>query len=138
MEGLEVMEVVMYDYQHYGRMLTEQWQSGEGFVLVEEDIAPWPGAITELIECEHECCSFEYPNGDVTYEPRSGWCQSLGCIKFSDSLVQRVPFGQEWASRGWNELDGAVFETLHGQVEVHLHAPPLAHVKSQALMMRRP
>jgi len=137
MEGLEVTEVVMNDYHHYGRLVTELWQAGEGFILIEHDIVPWPGALDELEACERECCAFEYPSGPIVAEPRSGWCVSLGCIKFSDSLVQRVPYGHEWQNRGWDELDGAVFATLQGEVDVHIHQPPVAHVKARTLILRR-
>jgi hypothetical protein len=137
MEGLEVVEVVMNERHHYGRLFTELWQGGEGFTLVEHDIVPWPGAIAELEACPNECCAFEYPNGIIHAEPRSGWCVSLGCIKFATSLLARVPCDGEWQNRGWDELDGAVFATLQGEVEVHVHGPPVAHVKARTLVLRR-
>jgi len=137
MEGLEVVEVVMTDYHHYGRLLTELWQSRQGFILVEHDVVPWPGAITDLRSCSHELCLFEYPNGIIHDEPRSGWTASLGCVKFSDSLVRRVPCDGEWQNRGWDELDGAVFATLQGEVEAHVHHPAVAHVKARTLVSRR-
>jgi len=138
MEGLEVVEVVMTDYYHYGRLLTELWQAGEGFTLVEHDIVPWPGAIVDLKSCLHECCAFEYPNGIMHAEPRSGWCTSLGCIRFSDELVQRIPCDGAWQNRGWDELDGAVFGTLaKWDVDIHIHTPPVAHVKARSLRLRR-
>ena len=136
MEGREVVEVVMTDANHYGRLFTELWQAGEGFTLVEHDIVPWPGAIAELEACEQECCAFEYPNGTIHAEPRSGWCASLGCIKFATSLLKRVPYDPEWQNRGWDELDGAVFGTLQGQATVHVHSPPVAHAKARALTFR--
>src|SRR6266576_3085107 len=103
-------------------MFTEQWQSKQGFILVERDVVPWPGAISELDSCTKELCGFEYPNGIIYNEPRSGWCTSLGCTKFATSLVDRIPYNPEWQNRGWDELDGAVFSTL--QMEVHIHTPP--------------
>lgn len=137
MEGLEVSEVVMNDYHHYGRLLTEQWQSRRGFILVEHDIVPWPGALAQIDACREEFCGFEYPNGMMVEEPRSGWCASLGCVKFAPSLVQRIPYGPEWQNRGWDELDGAVFATLQGEVELHVHQPPVAHAKARVLVSRR-
>lgn len=135
MEGLEVTEVVMTDRHHYGRLLTEQWQTGRGFILVEHDIVPWPGALPELDGCPEEWCAFEYPNSRVITDPRSGWCVSLGCTKFSSSLVERVPYGGEWQNRGWDELDGAVYATLQDET-VHVHSPPVAHAKARALTIR--
>jgi hypothetical protein len=131
MEGLEVTEVVMADRLHYARLFTELWQAGEGFILVEHDVVPWPGAIAQLEACEHECCAFEYPSG-------GSWCRSLGCTKFSTSLVRRIPYDVEWQNRAWDELDGAVFATLQGEVEMHIHQPPVAHVKARTLILRSP
>jgi hypothetical protein len=137
MEGHEVTEVAMRDYCHYGRMLTQQWQTGRGFILVEEDIVPWPGALAELERCEQECCAFEYPTGIIIEEPRSGWCVSLGCIKFATSLVARVECGYEWQNAGWDSLEGKVFETLQGEVDVHVHGPPVAHVRASVMLSHR-
>jgi len=136
LEGLEVIEVMMNDYHHYARLFTEQWQSGRGFILVEHDIVPWPGALKQLDACQQECCAFEYPNNPIIEEPRSGWCMSLGCIKFASSLLQRVPHDITWQNRGWDELDGSVFATLQGKVDIHVHYPPVAHVKARSLISR--
>jgi hypothetical protein len=131
MEGLEVTEVVMNDRLHYGRLFTELWQEREGFILVEHDVVPWPGALAQLQECSEECCAFQYPSGG------GAWAMSLGCIKFSDALVERIPYDVEWQNRVWDELDGAVFATLQ-EVEVHIHQPPVAHVKARTLVLRAP
>jgi hypothetical protein len=136
MEGLEITEIRMRDYTNYGRVFTEQWQSGHGFMVVEEDIVPWPGAMLEMDRCEQEWCGFEFPNGIVQEEPRSGFCVSLGCMKFSDSLVKRYQYSDVWQNRGWDELDGAVFEILQDET-VHVHSPPVAHAKLIALRSRR-
>lgn len=131
MEGLEVREVVMNDYHHYGRLFTELWQSRQGFVLVEHDIVPWPGALAEMDACAEEFCAFRYPAA------AEGWCISLGCTKFATSLVERISYGNEWQNRGWDELDGGVYATLQeAGVEVHVHQPPVAHVKARTLVMR--
>lgn len=129
MEGLEVREVVMSDYHHYGRLFTDLWQAKRGFVLVEHDIVPWPGAIEQMLRCEHEWCAFAYP---TTLHSR---CQSLGCVKFSASLMERIPYDSEWQNRGWDALDGAVIGTLEAET-VHTHEPPVAHCKARMLALR--
>lgn len=137
-EGLEVVEIRMRDYTNYARVFFEQWQSGRGFMVVEEDVVPWPGAMRELNTCEQEWCCFLFPNGRITWEPRSGFCDGLGCMKFATSLVDRVPPDNEWLVRGWDALDGAVHGTLLGHgAKVHVHEPPVAHAKAQALASRR-
>jgi hypothetical protein len=137
-EGLEVAEVVMRDYTNYGRIFTEQWQSGHGFLLVEEDVVPWPGAMAQLDRCQEDWCCFEFPNGVIHEEPRSGFCDGLGCMKFSTDLVRRYEFSPLWQQRGWDELDGAV-HALHreGGEKLHLQTPPVAHAKAQVLVSRR-
>lgn len=132
MEGREVREVVMNDRLHYGRLFTELWQAREGFILVEHDVVPWPGALVALELCEYECCAYQYPSGS------GAWAMSLGCIKFSGSLVRRIPYDLEWQNRWWDELDGAVFATLQGEVDVHIHRPPVAHAKARTLVLRAP
>jgi len=137
-EGLEVTEVVMYDYTNYGRAFTEQWQSGHGFIVVEDDVVPWPGAIREFDACPEEWCLFEHPRGRFQESPRSGFATGLGCVKFSTELVQRVPFNPGWQNRGHNELDGLVHETLlEADAVLHIHYPPVAHVKAQTLTYKR-
>jgi len=131
MEGYEVVEVVMNDRHHYGRLFTELWQTGAGFTLVEHDVVPWPGALAQLDTCSEECCAFQYPNA-------GSWAMSLGCIRFSDSLVQRIPYDIGWQNRAWDELDGGVFATLQGEVDVHIHHPPVSHVKARTLVLRSP
>jgi hypothetical protein len=136
MEGLEVAELVMRDYTHYGRVFMQQWQSGNGFIVVEEDIVPWPGAIKELQVCPEDWCAFEFPNGIILDNPRQGFCWSLGCMKFSTDLVKRYEASQEWQFRGWDELDGSVIGMLPAET-CHLHLPPVAHAKAQVLVSRR-
>jgi hypothetical protein len=140
MEGLEVTECVMRvgDYSQYGRTFTAQWQSRNGFIVVEEDIVPWPGAINELRSCEHDWCCFMFPNGKIYWDPVSGFADGLGCMKFSTALVERTPVGPVWQHRGWDELDGAVHGTLKENDELlHVHNPPVAHAKAIVLTSKR-
>lgn len=82
----------MSDPQHYGRLVKHMWGIGNGFVLVEDDVVPWPGAINQMLECGEDWCAFEFPRTQPTYEPRSGWCLGLGCVRFSHALVQLDDF----------------------------------------------
>ncbi len=137
-EGVEVAEIRMRDYTNYGRVFTEQWHGGHGFIVVEEDVIPWPGALRQLDACEHEWCCFLFPNGMVTWDPLSGFCDGLGCMKFATALVSRVPASVEWQNRGWDALDGAVHATLiEAGAVLHVHEPPVAHAKAQILLSRR-
>jgi hypothetical protein len=140
MEGLEVTEYKMRvgDYVHYGRTFTGWWKTGKGFIVVEEDVVPWPGAIKQLQECEHDWCCFLFPYSPIGWDHMTGLADGLGCMKFSDKLVRTVACSDEWENRGWDELDGAVHETIkiHGQA-LHVHSPPVAHVKHVTMGMRQ-
>jgi hypothetical protein len=130
MEGLTVTEYVIrpHDPYHYGSILTSIWQRGHGFVLIEGDVVPWPGAIKELVQCKHDWCCFEYP---TTLDSR---CNGLGCMKFSGKMVRHIPFNSLWQTTAWDSLDGIVHETLELAGEnVHTHTPMVAHVKAVTL-----
>lgn len=133
-EGFEVIEVVMQDDFHYGRLAADLFNAGRGFVLVEDDVVPWPGAIKQLLACEEPWCGFEWPRFYVQDEPRSGFTHGLGCVRFSDTLVAQ--YTPAWGDKRWDEVDGAVFQMLEG-LECHIHTPPVAHLKPTAVAMRR-
>jgi hypothetical protein len=138
-EGEEVVEVVMQDDNHYGRLMTMQWQTRQGFIVVEHDVVPWPGAIRQLRECPEDWCSFEYPMPFSAWEPvRQGFCYSLGCTKFSTALVERHQPTPEWGGTCWDGLDGQVIGMLQTAGETcHLHSPPVAHLKAYVTTLRR-
>jgi hypothetical protein len=110
-------EVVMHDDLDYARELQRRWASG-GFIIVEHDIVPWPGALRELDECPHEWCRFPYPIG-------GSLAGTLGCVKFGSKLTARMEYT---ALANWRWLDGVVLEMLGGFERCHAHAPPVAHV----------
>ncbi len=116
----------------YGEHLTRLWEGGEGFTLVEHDVAPWPGAVRQLEECERDWCMYHYPkDGAMT--------RGLGCAKFSDRLVSGYPELADWEQTEWRILDGAVgaavAETLRAEDPQHplcYHIPPVAHARRES------
>lgn len=124
-EGIE-HEVKRCDGPYgYGELLEKLWTVGDGFILVEHDIAPWPGAIHQLIGCDDDWCCYEYPLN-------FGLVGALGCTKFSTKLLAktwRIP--QLWYQTHWGAVDGklvAALRTAHGQ-DAHIHTPPVAHAR---------
>jgi hypothetical protein len=119
-EGIDHDEHLCTAPTAYGKLLTALWDSGEPFVIVEWDILPWPGAITELAACSEPWCGFPYPTigeGSII--------ASMGCTK----LTPAGPAPTEWRSTAWPTLDctvGLVLAELHGGM--HLHGPPVAHL----------
>jgi len=111
----------------YGKHLAEIWRRGEGFILVEDDIAPWPGAIKELDDCPEPWCGFQYL-----------WCGSqisgtIGCMKVGAQLTQDHPdVWKNWIGKPWTFLDGSIFQTIKLITEsyyFHVHGPPVAHAR---------
>jgi hypothetical protein len=131
-EGVSHREHVCVGDAGYSELLTGLWAAGDGFVVVEHDIAPWFGAVTQLAECDRDWCMFHYPKfgGMLT--------RGLGCTKFSRRLVRAYPeLPAAWRDIGWRVLDGtvgaAVAEALRGErPDRHplcYHQPPVAHAR---------
>lgn len=140
-EGVEHREHVLENDFAYGRLLTDYWMRRRGFIIVEHDIAPWPGAIDALRGCSELLCGHMYPlpeTGELDF--------SLGCTAFSNELVEMFPNApyqgdRFWENTHWSNLDGMVFNALeksgvwlrqsvdHREHTLHLHRPPVAHVR---------
>lgn len=110
----------------YGEVLAGVWGRGQGFVLVEHDVVPWPGACAEMADCPELWCAFRYPMGgrDVF---------SLGCMRFSDRLVADHPeLADGWELVPWHDLEGAVLGAVRhatGLDYPHFHLPNVAHTR---------
>lgn len=124
----------MDDPLHYGRWLRDVWNQGSGFVIIEDDVVPWPGAIRQLLECDHDWCLFEHPRTMVCWEPRSGFATGLGCVKFSDRLVQAHT--ADWGDLRWDEVELGV-RLMLADNSPHIHYPPVAHLKASTTSFHR-
>ena len=133
-EGFEVTEVVMEDPFHYGRLTADLWALGKGFVMVEDDVVPWPGAIQAMLDCPKEWCAYEFPRTYVQHEPRSGFTVSMGCTKLTAAILER--YSPAFGDLRWDEVNGPIEEALSSET-CHLHYPPVAHVKSHVTTLRR-
>ena len=115
----ELVRISKNNIYGYGKTLADCWTSGQEFINVEHDIAPWEGAIKQLEECTGELCLFGYPRA------QSG---SLGLIRFSQSLIDRFPEASaRWSTTPWNMLEQAVLGYFKN-VEKHQHYPNVAHL----------
>lgn len=130
-EGVEHEERVCKGDTGYAALLAEAWRAGRGFVVVEHDVAPWMGAVAQLVGCGRDWCMFRYPKygGALT--------RGLGCAKFSDRLIHDYPdLSDAWQDTDWRVLDGAVggavAEVLRAEVDrfpLCFHGPPVAHAR---------
>lgn len=117
--------------EDYHELLSGLWREGTGWINIEQDIVPWPGAIAELEACPEELCAFPY-------ELSTGWGAWLGCTKFSTELIARepglfhgmaaLPFDGT-PKRYWGRLDTRMYEVLEraGRIR-HLHWPAVEHL----------
>lgn len=126
-EGISFELRIMETEYDYGQFWTDLWEYRQSFINIEHDVAPWPGAIYELMDCPKPWCAFEYPSAPHNV------LNALGCIKIGLTIMNaypNLPIDAMWPNKRWNELDGAVISALNRTVyDVHLHYPPLAHVK---------
>jgi hypothetical protein len=132
-EGLEIVECPLDDDFAYGKLLTSIWRKGQGFVLVEGDIIPWPGACKQLWDCPEAWCGFEYPCG------QGNLSAALGCTRVSDRIVKANPDlpyrveAHKWDTLHWNAVDHIVLMAIHdvANQNLHLHTPPVAHARER-------
>lgn len=124
-EGVEFEVALCSSPFRYGEAVADRWQDGTGFILLEWDIVPWPGALTAIWECSRLLCRYPYPAaGESDF--------TLGCVKFSAELTRRYPMlpeQQRWTTTDWEALDGNVCVPLLEREMVHRHSPWLAHVR---------
>ncbi len=132
--SLPVQRLVLdpLDHTAYHRTLASLWHDGTGFILVEHDVVPPPGAFERFIQCPHLVCAHPYPCG--ADDP----VLALGCTRFSPELLEEFPFAMEDAADPWNEafpamhwkrLDVRLFGSLAKQtIQCHSHLPPATHL----------
>ena len=126
-EGVDHHLALMFDEMGYGTLLSHLWFYGEGFIILEHDVVPFPGAIKALQECRADWCVHKYPPA-----PNKLY-YSLGCMKVSTSLLEKtkdIPKRFNWEETKWSNLDGKVYPAIMEIIKTpHVHEPPLAHVK---------
>lgn len=123
----------------YAQLLAKLWRDGEGFVVVEDDIAPYPGAIKALENCTHYWCGYFYclpGRWDVEEDDQhSELFGTNGCFKVSTEVIQAMPeLYERWDKHEWQLVDVAVTAALRhalwlegGPSTFHVHQPPVAH-----------
>jgi hypothetical protein len=124
------------DVWAYPDLLAEKWQAGATFVVVEQDVVPWPGAIEALLGCDQPWCAYGYLPPDVNNgrTTKGNRTVPFGCVKFADQFIRALP--DAWTvMRGWAEeyigsrppwsMCDAYLEVYAGEngVSCHQHFP---------------
>ena len=113
----------------YAELVMELWKHGEGFAIVEADMAFPPEALQRLVECENDYCAGIYP-----WSTQLG--PALGFTKFGTSLLNNVNVPNLGGTH-YRQTDIAVLRLQLGrrhQRQPHLHLPPIRHLNpKQAL-----
>jgi hypothetical protein len=113
----------------YHLLINELWNEGEKFILVEHDVLPWPGALTQLWECDCAWGAFQY----LIFGNMRAY---LGCVKFDPSKIIDCPTPQELCE--WQRLDQIMIKELMTRGErVHVHDPPVSHLNFSHQRMTR-
>lgn len=113
----------------YFQAVREMWNSGETFVIVEQDILPWPGAVKKIYECPHKFCINWTPHwqslSDRDSEP---WTYAHGLVKYGQDLIHEIPnwFNDYQESQHWSQFDWNLVKTYQNQI--HYHMPPVIHL----------
>lgn len=128
------------DIEGYWRAINAEWECGKGFIVVEEDMAPWPGAMEEIAECHYGLCNFWSPSSWQYDHYTLGF--GLGCTKFSAQLIHNhknimQDIANSELGKHWLHLDGQLINGLLQRGEAqHFHSPPILHLNERRYLGR--
>ncbi len=116
----------------YHDLIAGVWAEGHAFTVIEQDIAPYPGAVAELEACLQPWCGHPYWIGTTfgTY---------LGCTRFSEEFVHANPGVMDECvaiadsatpPKYWGRVDTRLGQVLndHYGLTVHNHYPAVDHL----------
>lgn len=131
--GIEYVDVSASDTAYF-ELFQELWQSGDDFLIIEQDIVIRPDTIGSFKRCTAAWCAAPYPYlGSETYA-------GLGCVRFRAALTRELPIIPNYVAthrypkhtpRHWCVLDAAVQRELwkNGRHACTRH-PAVGHLHS--------
>lgn len=116
-------EVPITEEDSYWRYFKSQWNKGESFINVEQDVVFWPGALESLWNCAHYWCIFGYGLLGTLNHPRQ-W-PPLGLVKFDKNFIDQTSSLWDEVDHNWRNLDGNLAEWVidHDMIGYHQHYP---------------
>ena len=122
----------------YFELVYRHWKIGEKFIVVEQDIIPWPGLLTQLDSCFADLCLVFAPHGPG--DDLAGYSYGWGIWRFNSSLLQshRYHLDDPKLTRKWSRIDGEVVTRLiEGNIATpHIHNPPVVHMNRNRFPLR--
>ncbi len=74
----------------YYAALSELWERGETFALLEHDVVCRRDVVQAFEECPEPWCAFGY--SDICHEScMEAWSNTLGCTRFRKEIIEAVP-----------------------------------------------
>jgi hypothetical protein len=117
------------DDHGYFKLITRLWREGRQFVVVEEDIVPALGQVEAMWACDEQWCAGVHK---LHADAPEVW--SLGLMRFSSALIERVPVaglaGAMGQDKRWQRLDLCLYPVIRtgGFADPHLHGPAGRHL----------
>lgn len=126
----DVIEWECVDKHDYGDFLAKQWEKGEAFINLEHDVAPWPGALTEMWECDKPFCAMPLIVHQCVNDT------NLGAVKFGAAFIAaHRDLWKEYPrddAHDWRSLDSWLYWKIE-PLRHHRHGPPALHFNQEHL-----
>jgi|WetSurMetagenome_2_1015567.scaffolds.fasta_scaffold988389_1 hypothetical protein len=109
----------------YWKLLLGLWLARKSFIIIEQDVVVFPGAIKDMADCKHSWCARPYMlNGKLR--------PALGCTKFTKEIIYKFPDLLEHIPEGkrhWSGLDTRLIKLLEDKgFKCHIHRPAVTHL----------
>lgn len=130
--NFDVEQVFCKGAHDYGDSLKQLWDRGEGFINLEHDVAPWPGALTEIWGCSANWCMVPI----ILHGARNE--TNFGCVKWNDHFLKITKGIWDKYPRNdvfdWRSLDTWFYQTMkEAKTRPHVHPPCALHFNWQHL-----
>lgn len=117
----------------YIKLMIRLWEEGNAFIIVEQDVVPWWGAIPQLKDCPEDWCAFGYEDEEL-----GNGSAGFGCIKFGEKLIKELPtVWQDKQDFRWRNIDTYFFGyAMERGWKVHQHYPSVIHLPKDPSVTR--
>lgn len=112
----------------YWEFWRHRWAGQRGFVNLEHDVVPWPGAMEAMWVCSEPWCAYGYDPNDLFADHAHTLFPYLGCVKIGAALIAGTPHMWDGPPARWDELDKHLAgRAREAGFDVHQHWPPVVN-----------